>query len=398
MDALQTDAVQLDAARIDSGADARVELDATADAPQPDTGSPVLDGIWVSTEELAALPTSGDAWDALLEDAQALAGSADLSDQDSNHDVATMAAALVCTRTGEECDAARSAVMSAVGTEVETLTTPRVPAENQWLPIGRNLAAYVISADLLGLRDDGIAGSEGARFENWVRGFVGRVGSEGEAFVPFRSGSNASSQEGFVFAAVAAYLRDDALLAQAWDAFRRVACDESAPDRLDIDLRRGVEFEWAHDDDLPCGINPSGSEKVVAEGRNGAGSTHDIGGVIINDMRRGGEYEWPPGYTQYPWVGLEGLVPAAVVLSRRGFPAFEIAERAILRSALFLRDLALELGQDLESCDGTGCWWDYDRARSVKHLLGAFYDMDLPYESPAGSGRTMGYADWTHPR
>ena len=70
-------------------------------------------------DELQALPTTGDAWDSVLDVASGSLGVADVSDQDSNHDVATMAVALVCARQSDPsmCDKARAAVVAAVGTE-----------------------------------------------------------------------------------------------------------------------------------------------------------------------------------------------------------------------------------------------------------------------------------------
>lgn len=373
-----------------SAADAYVSPVDSGLPPEP------VSGIWVSPDALATYPTSGAAWGALESDARSLSGTANVSDQDSSHDVYTLAAALLCVRTGELCDDARDAVVSAIGTEEEALTTPRSPPGNQWLPIGRNLAAYVIAADLLALRADGDASSDGSRVEAWIRAFDGRVGSEGVEFAPFKSGSNASAQDGFAYAAVAAYLDDAGMLDRAWDAFRTFTCDPGAPDREDIDVSKGVMFGWAHDDATPCAINPLGTTKVVPSGRPGAGSERRIDGAIINDMRRGGEYQWPPGYTQYPWVGLEGLVPAAVILHRRGYPAFEVADRAVLRAVEYVLWLGDELGQE-RTCTGE-CWWDYDRARDIKHLAAAFYDLDVPYDTPTAGGRTVGYTDWTHPR
>jgi hypothetical protein len=213
---------------------------------------------------------------------------------------------------------------------------------------------------------------------------------------PFGSGSNTSAQVGFTYAAVAAFLEDVDMLDRAWDAFRTYACDPTAPDVENIDLDKGIEYGWAHDDNHACAVNPLGTTKEVASGYPGEGTSHRIDGAIINDMRRGGHYQWPPIYTSYPWVGLEGFVPAALVLHRRGYPAFEVADSAVWRTVEYLQWLGLELGQD-ETCTSDGCWWDYDRARDIKHLVSWRYDIDLPYRTPTGPGRTMGYTDWTHP-
>src|SRR5512132_4398668 len=79
---------------------------ATNERPAQTAPAPRSNGIWISPATLRGLPTLGAAWDSLLADAQADPGSAVVADQDSGHDVATLAAALVCARTHstELCD------------------------------------------------------------------------------------------------------------------------------------------------------------------------------------------------------------------------------------------------------------------------------------------------------
>ncbi len=353
-------------------------------APSP-TPAPRSDGIWISAATLSHLPTTGAAWERLLADAEADPGSADVADQDSGHDVATLATALVCARTHspELCDKARAGVLSASGTERGA----------RWLAVGRNLTAYVIAADVMGLRADGDAASAGTRVETWIRGFeterlADNNTGEPAPFIPFASGSNASAQEGAAYAAVAAYLGERAALERAWDAFRTYVCDPSALDRERIDLHRGVEAGWAHDDRHPCAVNPAGAAKQIPPGRPGAGQVVPVGGAIINDMARGGDLAWPPGTTQYPWVALEGLVPAAVILHRAGYPAFAVAGRAVLRAVGYLRDLQLSTG--------SGRWFQERRSNEIIQLVNVAYGARFRVDLPAGAGRTVGYTDWTH--
>jgi hypothetical protein len=359
---------------------------ATVEHPAPPAApaSP-SNGIWISGATLRHLPTTGAAWDRLVADAEADPGSADVADQDSGHDVATLAAALVCARTHspELCDKARTGVVSAIGTE----------RGGRWLAVGRNLTAYVIAADVMGLRADGDTDSAGTRVETWIRGFeterlADNNAGEPTPFIPFASGSNASAQEGAAYAAVAAYLGDRAALDRAWDAFRTYLCDPSAPDRERIDLHRGVEAGWAHDDQHPCAVNPAGAAKQVPPGRPGAGQVVPVGGAIINDMARGGDLAWPPGTTQYPWVALEGLVPAAVILHRAGYPAFAVGDRAVLRAVRYLRDLELSTG--------SGTWFRERRCNEIIQLVNVAYGAHFRVDLPAGGGRTVGYTDWTH--
>ena len=59
-------------------------------------------GVWLSAEELAALPTSGPAWEALRRAARSPTNRPDLSDQDDSTNVRVLAKALVAARTGDE--------------------------------------------------------------------------------------------------------------------------------------------------------------------------------------------------------------------------------------------------------------------------------------------------------
>jgi hypothetical protein len=358
---------------------------ATVERRAPQTAPASRNGIWISPATLRHLPTTGAAWDRLLADAEADPGTADVADQNSGQDVATLAAALVCARTNspELCDKARAGVVSAIGTE----------RGGRWLAVGRNLTAYVIAADVMGLRADGDPESAGTRVETWIRGFeTERLADNntGEPIpvIPFASGSNASAQEGAAYVAVAAYLGDRAALERAWDAFRTYLCDPSAPDRERIDLHRGVEAGWAYDDRHPCAVDPAGAAKRVPPGRPGAGQLVQLDGAIINDMARGGDLAWPPGTTQYPWVGLEGLVPAAVMLDRAGYPALTVADGAVLRAVRYLRDLELSTG--------SGTWFRERRCNEIIQLVNVAYGVHFSVDLPAGGGRTVGYTDWTH--
>jgi hypothetical protein len=343
--------------------------------------------VWISPAAIRARPTHGAAWKRLLEDARADPGRADVSDQNSNHDVATLAAALVCARTRDVrlCAKARAGVLDAIGTERGA----------RWLAVGRNLTAYAIAADVMDLRAGRGHGSAGGRVEAWLRGFLTETLRDNNShrevrLVPFDSGSNASGQEGAAYAAVAAYLRDPVALGRAWDGFLRFVCDPGAPHPERIDLHRGIEHDWAADPAHPCAINPAGSRKPVPAGRHGAGEVHRLDGAIVNDMSRGGDYQWPPGLTDYPWVGLEGLVPAAVILANAGFPAFRAGDRAILRAVDYLWQLRVETAH--------ANWFTGSRSGEIIQLVDATYGRDYPHEDPVGAGRTVGYTDWTHPR
>jgi hypothetical protein len=357
-------------------------------APAPPSNVRVLvqpsKGVWIGKDEIMLLPTAGSAWDRVLNDSNRDPGTPNVGDQDSRHDVYTMAEALVCVRTGQNCAKARTELLSAIGTE----------GNARWLAIARNMTAYIISADLLDLRADNDSTSDGSRVERWIRSFLTRQLPDNNTAIPrqiqpFASGSNAAAQEGLVYAAIGAYIHDNSVLARAWDTFRTYSGDPSAPYLKTIDLKSGVNNGWAVNSSAPLAINPSGTTKQVTAGYPGAGTTHRVDGAIINDICRGGYYQWPPLFTQYPWTGLAGSVPAALVLQRAGYPAFTVANSALLRAVDYLWFLRNDTGNT--------SWFDGVRGGEVVQVVNYMYRKSYPVQHPAAIGFTVGYTDWTFP-
>lgn len=351
------------------------------------TGTTPTRGVWIGKDELMARATSGAAWTKVLADANASPGTANVADQDNKHDAYTLAAALVAVRTGQASYRTKAikGIRDAIGTEFNSGT--------RWLAISRNLLAYVVAADILDLKPDGNSTSDGTVIHGWIRGWLTKQlpdnnSSTLRGFRPFGSGSNADAQEGACYAAVAAYVGDTAALGRAWNAFRRYAGDPTAPDNEKIILGTGVEYGWAYSNTNPFAINPKGTTKMVPSGVPGAGTTQRIDGAIINDMRRGGSFRHPPGFTQYPWTGLMGFVPAAVVLQRAGYPAFEVADRAVLRTHDYL--------WWLRNATGLADWFDSSRGSEIVQLVNHYYGTSFPVTHPVLVGHTIGYTDWTH--
>jgi hypothetical protein len=117
-------------------------------------------GIWLSPAEIKAKPMSGAAWTKLKAAADGALGTPKIADQESDHDVKTLAVALVYVRTGVASYRvkAANAIMAVVGTE----------AGGRTLALGRNLPNYVIAADLIDLQ--GYNASDDARFRAWLSG------------------------------------------------------------------------------------------------------------------------------------------------------------------------------------------------------------------------------------
>ncbi|NLF67384.1 MAG: hypothetical protein GX579_22575, partial [Chloroflexi bacterium] len=66
-------------------------------------------GIWISAEELALLPMSGEAWQAVLDTAVGELDEPNIAGYTSYHDVQTLAVALVYARTGNPAYRAKAA-------------------------------------------------------------------------------------------------------------------------------------------------------------------------------------------------------------------------------------------------------------------------------------------------
>ena len=350
----------------------RPPVPTTTPTPAPTPGP--ISGVWISAQEIASLPMSGAAWQSVLNTAEGSLGTADVSNQDSHHGTETLAAALAAVRTGRADlrSKAEAAVVSAINTEDGA----------RWLAIGRNMGAYVIAADVLGLRADGNPNSNGTRVQAWLARFLTRTlahNNSGEQITlrqsAWASGSNASAEEGFVHAAIAAYLGNQAELGWAWNAFRRYAGDRTSPHTMNAN-----DSSWQFRPDDPVGIQDPGATK------NGC----RLDGAIGNDMSRGGAFSCTPGYTGYPWVGLEGAVPAAVVLDRKGFPAFTIVNSAIRRAFDYL--------WHVRNTTGDAAWFDGDRGAQIIYLVNREYGTNFPVRLPTGQGRTVGFTDWTHSR
>ena len=136
--------VQLMSYRVVDGAwqDAAYSNITTGETEAPTTRTKT--GIWMGADEIAALPMSGPAWNNLLTEAQASCETVDLSDRNQTNNVCIMAKALVYARTGEEAYA--DDVLVAIG---EIVNAGRY--DGRALALGRELAAYVIAADLIDL-------------------------------------------------------------------------------------------------------------------------------------------------------------------------------------------------------------------------------------------------------
>ncbi|MFL5685430.1 MAG: alginate lyase family protein [Chloroflexota bacterium] len=326
--------------------------------PAPATGPTAPGaGILMSGSDIARLPTSGAAWTALKARADSSMGAPNISNQDDDTDQIVLARALVYARTGTSSyrSSVVAALHSALGTE----------AGGRTLALGRNLPAYVISADLISLKTADPTFDTSA-FRPWLRSLLSKT-LDGKTLVSTHEDrpNNWGTHAGAARASIAAYLGDSAEMARTAQVFRGWLGDRSAYAGFTYG-----DLSWQCDPAHPVGINLTGCTK------NGI----EIGGSLPEEMRRGGTFAWPPTFTGYAWEALQGAVLQADLLRAAGYDAWNWSDKGLLRAVRFL------YGRAGWVAEGDDTWqpWLIDRR----------YGTSYRSAPPARTGKNFGYTDW----
>lgn len=347
----------------------------TPTATPPSTTLALAKGVWISPEELSALPMEGRAWERLEAAADGELEEANMAGYTANHDVETLAVALVYARTGEEAyrEKAAQAIRATIGTEHSGLRNGPGSEQGALADIvGRNLVSYVIAADLIDLA--GYDRQLDAEFRSWIEGLLHEEWPDGSLVSEDETRANNHGRvAGASRAAVAAYVDDREEVARTAMVFKGFLGDREIYTGFDFDR----DLSWQADADRPVGINPHGA---VKEG-------FVIDGALPEEMRRGCSFQDPPCPTSYPWGSLQGIAVEANILYRQGYDVWNWEDQAILRSVQFLHDLQ----QTYEDQP----WWAEGDDTWVPWLINDAYDTDFPTEE-ANIGKNMGWTDWTH--
>ena len=337
-----------------------------APTPQPTPQPPVVQpptagsGIVISPAELRALPTSGGAWEAVKRAADASAGRPNLADMNQENNVQILAKALVYARTGTPSYRTDviAAIRSVMGTEAGAET----------LAVGRELAAYVIAADLIGLSaaDPGLD----ATFRTWLRGLLDRTLADGSSIstVHERRPNNWGTHNGASRAAAAAYLGDQAELGRVAAVFRGWVGERQAYAGF-----KYADLWWQSNPSQPVGINPKGATI------NG----HNVDGVLPEEQRRTGDFTWPPPCGNYPHGALDGALLTAEILHRHGYAAYSWGSQALLRAQVWLHS--------------TGCAPSGDNVWQLP-LVDARYGTNFWNGAVLRPGKNFGWTDWLYGR
>ena len=338
-------------------------VESPAPSPSPTSSVPPLpafDGphLVATSAELQARPTSGRAW-AALKDWAGRSARPDISNQVDDSDVVALAKAMVYGRTGSAGmrKEALGLIRAAIGTERGGRT----------LALARNLAGYVIAADIIDLPRYDPAFDRDV-FRPWLTSLLR---TELDSFT-LRSTqedrpNNWGTHAGAARMAVAIYLGDAVELDRAATIFRGWLGDRAAYSSF-----TWGDLAWQCDPAAPVGINPVGCRRAG----------HSIDGVLPDDQRRSGGFRWPPPKENYVWEALQGATLQAELLTRVGYPAWDWGDKALLRAVTWLYRV------DHYPAEGDDSWlpWLVDR-RYGTHFHGS---------GPTIPGKSFGFTDWLY--
>lgn len=332
--------------------------------PPTNPGGPVIDfgigGIWLSAAQMEKLPASGKAFDEVKAAAMSSWGTANLSDNNSSHDVKTLAGAIYAAKTKDA--AMRNKV-------IEGLKSAMSSKLARALELSRGLQTYIIAADLIGYGD--------AAFKAFVKDVVykdiqGHSGGKGLFGTAVKSPSNWGGHARASLAAAGVYLKDQAMIDAVVKAHKEFI-GETVSGPQSVYTSTG----WHFDPNKKAGINRANAgifSGVLPEDWRRDGSLDPKSVKSIEDMKKLS--------TGYAWEGMQGAVVTAVILHRAGLISISAGENAIARAM----DRLYSIG-NLPSSDDT--WVPF----VMNYYTGKNY-------SGGGStvGKGMGYTNYTHVR
>jgi hypothetical protein len=324
--------------------------------------------------ELLALPASGTAWTALKAVADGSLSTPDLCDINANHHVQTLAAALVYARTGVASygTKARAAVMAAIKTQ-------RLGCTNAALALGRQLTAYVLSANLAGL-----SGTDDATFRTWLSAIRTKV-IGGHAIwnslvaTHKSSPNNWGAYAGASRIAADLYLGDSVDLAAAARVTRGFLGDRTSYASFTDNLSSAA-ISWSCTGDVTTYTPENGA--CTKSGIN-------LDGGVASDISRGGSLHWPPADPGIPYQleSIQGVGLQVELLYRNGYPdAWSWSNNGLKRAAAIVTRSA--------ASGGTG-WNATTTSRQMPWLLNLRYGTSIPTRA-SGMGRAIGFTDWLY--
>lgn len=322
-------------------------------------------GVLLSQAEIAALPTSGAAWEALLARANDKKGDPANVSVRGDHDIDVLANAFVGARLSD--NSRKAYVRDELRKVVEANRD-----NNDVLATLRQLQTYVIAADIIDLKHFDPAFD--AQFRKWLNeerkhDYAGGGGGGSVISTHNRKPNNFGTHAGSSRVAAAIYLGDKADLEAAAKVWEGWATGNPA---LIPDGYRWTGTNWQADPNRPAGINRAGAT------RDG----HRLDGVIPEDQERCGEYSWPPCTTNYIHGAADGMLLAFYMLDRQGYDAWQWGDQAALRQY----EWKYEVGQPPYN--------EYSEYRWPIPIVNDAYGTDFPGSDPAAIGKNFAFAAW----
>lgn len=356
--------------------------DTTSSQATSSAGTPTSGGMWISSTELMSLPTSGAAWDRMRTAAYGSWGIADLNNKDNRHATNTLAGALTYARAGDA--SLRSKVRDAIIAAKRSLDeTTEWQTRDGVLAAGRQLGAYVISADLIDLKNyDLIADQE---FRIWLTTIrTTNIGTHGRwKAITYTCENSTSNWNTFACAsriAASIYLGDTADVDRAAAILRaffgeRAYYPANAPGKDGyFQHTAAYQSSWACVDAAWMGTNPA----CMTSGIN-------IDGTLVEDASRGGGCCVLQGSgIMYSWEALQGLFVSTELLYRTGRYGnpYDWSNQALKRTLDFMQRSG---------------WGISSVAKYVPWMANARYGTSYPTASSI-TGRIMGWGDWLYKR
>jgi hypothetical protein len=333
------------------------------------------DYLLMPRAELLARPITGSAWTALKAVADGTFSKPNLCDQDSKHHLQTLAAALVYARTGTVSyqTKAQQAIMAALPTQV-------VGCSNAVLSLGRQLTAYVLAADLSGLRTS----SSGPAFATWLTAIrTKNIGGHSIwtsiKYTHENSPNNWGAYAGAARIAADRYLGDTTDLAAASKVTQGFLGDKTAYAGFNHNLSSaGVSWSCSGSATTYTPVNPACTKSGI-----------NVDGGVVSDVSRGGSLKWPPPSPgiSYQLESIQGLGLQVELLYRGGETgAWSWSSSALKRMAGVVTRSA--------ASGGTG-WNGTQTARQMPWLLNRRYGLSLPTKATT-YGRAIGFTDWLY--
>jgi hypothetical protein len=361
-------------------------------------------GIAVSPDQVESLAMTGAAWDDVVDAADnSITASQVAGDKNANTDVYAFAKSLCVVADPGEADFATytNEILAGITHGItfsaghyNWLNPGSEPSPE--LALARNITSWVLAADMIGLPS--LNATLNGQFRAFLAGPVRTTVLGNRTLISTHEDrpNNFGTHAGAARLAIAAYIGDDQDWARCVKVFRGWLGDRSAYAEFDYGT-----LSWQFDENDPVGINRVGATKPVG------GEERDIDGVLPDDQRRNGDFQWPPPRTAYVYEALQGAVLQAIIIhhASRGImgPAlnpFSWNDKALLRAYLWLNDpdrgnfIVNGVYEPVEGWDTGPETDDYWQIAAVKKRYGSDASALPTIASGHEIGKAFGFAHW----